>query len=187
MLSSKVYRTGTAGRRPAFNVNRIRDIAGLDANRVDDAGLNGLVDAAISAFEQETGLRIVPGTFTAEFTGGNYTIRAGGTRARLTIPGWNASLESVSSSGNAIEPANYRTWPDDANGSLHIEPADNRVWDVYPSTVIQVAFRAGVSELSAVVQEIVGVRVRYDYYAEEGDGIAFIHRCEPYNYLRSQR
>ena len=187
MLSSKVYRTGAEGARPAFNENRIRAIAGLDANRVDIASLNDLMDAAIAAFEQETGLRIRPSTFAAEFRGGNYTIRAGGTMGRMTCPGWNCQLQSLMSGGEAVDSGDYVTWHDDANGSQHIEPAPGKVWDVRPDTRIVASFTAGAETLPPVVQEIVGLRVRFDYYAEEGDGIAFIHRCEPYNYLRSQR
>ena len=185
MLSEKVYRSGTVGAIPTYNEQRLRDIAGLDANRVAD--IEEQVDAAIVAFEQETSLKVKPSTFKAEFPAGGFTFMAGGTQAKLTVPGLNASIVSLTCNGITVDQADYETWSDDHNGSLHVEPAQGKRWDVYPSSSLLVTFTAGVTQLSAIIQEIVGVRMRYDYYTEEGDGIAFLLRSEPFNYLKSQR
>ena len=185
MLSSKVYRTTAPGSLPAYDENRLRARSGLDANRVGD--FDSLVEAAIKAFQDETDLKVLPATFTAMFPTGGFVLRAGGTQARLTLPGLNAALVTLSFDGTQIDAAKYRTWADDANGSLHVEPARGMQWDVRPGAELECTFTAGVSEVPSDIQEILGVRIRYDYYAEEGDGLAFIHRCQPYNYLRSQR
>ena len=187
MLSTKIHRTGAPGTLPAYNANRIRDIAGLDANRVDADGLSALVSAATTAFEHETNLRVTRGTFNAEFEGGPLTYRGGGLFDRLTVPGLSAELTQLTIDATPVDPSKIATWSDDFNGSLHVEPAPGYRWDVIPRSRAVVAFTAGVDTLPPAIQEIIGVRVRYDYYAEEGDGLAFIHRCQTYNYLKSER
>ena len=185
MLSSKVYRTGAEPTLPTYDENLLRARAGLDAGRV--SGFDGLVEAAVKAFEDETAVKLRASAFTASFGGGALLGRAGGYLNRLTVPGMNAAVTSVTFDGATVQTADYRTWADDANGSMHVEPVRGKRWDACPDSEFEVAFTAGVAALPPDVQEIVGVRIRYDYYGEEGDGLAFIHRCQPYNYLRSQR
>ena len=185
MLSSKIYRTGSLGALPAYNENRLRARSGLDANRVED--FDALVEAAIKAFTDETELRVRQSAYAAEFDGGELTYRAGGLLSRLTVPGLNAEVTAVMHNGTAVDPAKWTTWADDSNGSMHVEPVNGMQWDITPLGRLLVEFTAGVAAVPSDIQEILGVRIRYDYYAEEGDGIAFIHRCEPYNYLRSRR
>lgn len=169
ILERTVDRSPGGGR---FNRQTIRSIAGITPGRLSDEKLDERIVAAAKHIERRTGLKLFPGTYTAEYRyaslvrNGNHVFRP------LVVPGTAAAATSVMLGTvdlTAQVGSDRRT--SDSTGTLYLWPPDSG-WiasqgdQCRPSIIVQ--FTAG-NEIPLDMQELVGITFRWHYDQREED------------------
>ena len=164
MLERTVDRSPGGNR---FDRQIIRSIAGITPFRLDDDKLDKRIVGAARMIERKTGLKLFPGTYTAEFRYPTLVRNNNHATRPLIIPGLSATATTImlgDTDLTAMVGASQRTsdgllslalWPPDGGW---LETLSN--YRTCPSMLVE--FTAG-SQLPDEMQELVGITFRWRY------------------------
>ena len=153
-----------------FDRQAIRSIMGVTPFRLSDAKLDKRIVAAARHIERKTGLKLFPGTYSAEFLyerllrNGNYADKP------VMIPGLAPAVTSIKI-GSTVITADITDRSPDGDISLAIRPNARGWFDGYdgggcPSVIVE--FTAG-STIPDEMQELVGITGRWHYDSQKED------------------
>ena len=160
---------------PRYNVAFIRHNSGLSQEQSggpapdsEPDSIDPFLRSAVQSFESDTLLKLFRHAFAVEYSG-RELMRA--PERAILLPGLDCELTAFTCDGEDISEDAYKSESHSPTGCLILTPLP--MWSFGSAdSLIRLAFNAGLESqkaISAHIQDLLAVRIRYNIYGSGGD------------------